>query len=175
MVRDVGDRKIQIRRLFVLRVILIANFLRPVPPKRAMSRISDDKWDRVFSTNREFKEDWSRSFVDQKRDIGAAGEGIEIFLQDYEDSGLDDKVEELMNFAAGVTLQQLEQGAESAGIRRGAWLDERSVTGEKRDHKNPLTATQLHQRRKVRVSTLNFKASLLFGADEMGLANWSRE
>ncbi|KAE9369078.1 hypothetical protein N431DRAFT_345415 [Stipitochalara longipes BDJ] len=114
-----------------------------------MSSVPDEKWDRVFSTKREFKEDWSRSYVDRKRDIEADGEGIGIFLQDYEDSGLDDKVEELKAFAGPVTLQHLEQGAGSAGLRREAWLDERSITGEKRDHKNPFTATQLHQRRRI--------------------------
>jgi hypothetical protein len=103
-------------------------------------------WDPAFSTDREFNEDWSRSFVDRKRDIGAVGEGIELFLQDVEDSDIDDKVEELKDFVAPVTLDDLKQGIGPAGHRRGAWLDERSITSQTREHKNPLTATQLYQR-----------------------------
>jgi hypothetical protein len=116
-----------------------------------MSNVVEDKWDRVFSTNREFREDWSRSYVDQKRVIGGAGEGIEIFLEDYEDSGFADKAEELKAFAGPVTLRDLEEGVEPAGLNNRAWLDERSISGEKRDHKNPFTARQFYRRRQVPV------------------------
>jgi hypothetical protein len=107
-------------------------------------------WDPAFSTDRAFNEDWTCSFVDLKRKLGAAGEGIELFLQDIEDSDLD-KVEELKAFVAPVTLDDLQQGAGSAGQRLGAWLDERSLTSGMREHKNPLTATRLYNLLKIPV------------------------
>jgi hypothetical protein len=103
-------------------------------------------WDPTFAKDPEFNEDWPRSYVDWKRDIGAVGEGIELFLQDVEDSNLDDKVEELKTFVAPVTLEHLQQGVGPAGQRFGAWLDERSIAAQTREHKNPLTATQLYYR-----------------------------
>lgn len=136
---------------FCFTLEVVASYIRPVPPETAMSDILHKNWDRAFSKNREIKENWSRSFVDQKRDERTAGEGIEIFLQDTEDSGLDDRVVELKAFTAPVPLLHLKQGTGSAGLRHGAWLDERSITSEKRNHKNPLTATQLCQRRQIPV------------------------
>jgi hypothetical protein len=98
-----------------------------------MSNVVEDKWDRVFSTNREFREDWSRSYVDQKRDIGGAGEGIEIFLEDYEDSGFADKAEELKAFAGPVTLRDLEGevSLEKSGITRILSLRDNFTDGGK--------------------------------------------
>jgi hypothetical protein len=88
--------------------------------------------------------------VDLKRKLGAAGEGIELFLQDIEDSDLD-KVEELKAFVAPVTLDDLKQGIGPAGYRCGAWLDERSIASQTREHKNPLTATRLYNLLKIPV------------------------
>lgn len=108
-------------------------------------------WDAVFSTHCEIKEDWSCSFADQKTELGAAGYGIELFLQDSEGSDLDDKVEELKEFTASVSLEDLKAASGSAGPRRGAWLDDRTdpnryKTSRAREHKNPLTAAQLCER-----------------------------
>ncbi|PMD29322.1 hypothetical protein L207DRAFT_593560 [Hyaloscypha variabilis F] len=114
-----------------------------------MSSVLRKNWDRAFSKNREIKEDWLCSFVNQKRDLGAAGDGIEIFLQDFEGSDLDDKVEELKAFTASLPLQFLQDGIGSAGLRRSAWLDQRSIAGQKRGDENPLTATQLYESRQI--------------------------
>jgi hypothetical protein len=110
----------------------------------------------VFSTQREFKEDWTRSYVDQKRTIDAAWDGIELFYRDTDGSIPDCKVEELLEFASSLSLEDLKAGGGSAGQRRGAWLDERSspnrcITSRIREHKNPLTAAELYERLRTRV------------------------
>ena len=89
--------------------------------------------------------------MELKREIGAAGNGIELFFQDFKGSDFDDKVEELKDFAALVTLKDLQEGVGSAGHRHGAWLDERSLTFEKRENKNPLSTTELYHRLQIPV------------------------
>lgn len=106
-------------------------------------------WDPAFSTDRKFSEDCTRSFVDLKRELGAVGEGIELFLEDVQGFDLDGKIEELKALAPTVSLDDLQQGAGSAGQRFGAWLDERSLTSGMREHKNPLTATRLYNLLKI--------------------------
>jgi hypothetical protein len=108
-------------------------------------------WDLACLTDRNFNDDWTRSFVDLKRKLGAAGEGIELFLEDVQGFGLDDKFEELKALAATVSLDDLQQGVGPAGQRLGAWLDERSLTSGTREHKNPLTATRLYNHLKIPV------------------------
>jgi hypothetical protein len=101
----------------------------------------------VFSdTHRKIRMD-TVSFVDKQRSFGYIGEGIEIFLQDYEDSGLDDRVEELKAFSSSASLERLKAGSDMARPLYNAWLDERSVEGiaRTREHGNPLTATQLYE------------------------------
>ncbi|PVH73236.1 hypothetical protein DL98DRAFT_56678 [Cadophora sp. DSE1049] len=84
-------------------------------------------WDPVFSTPREFNDDFPRSYTDKKRELGAAGDGIELFLlDDVEGSDPDDTVEELKKFTASVTLEDLNAASETTGQRQGAWLDVRS-------------------------------------------------
>lgn len=109
------------------------------------------KWDPVFSADRKFKEDWSRPYVELKRNIEASGDGIELFYRDSDGSIPACRVEELKKFAAPVSVDDVKAGRGSAGLRHGAWLDERSIAREAREHKNPLTATQLYQRRKIPV------------------------
>jgi hypothetical protein len=114
------------------------------------------RWDPMFSTDRGFKEDWSRSWVDIKRAFQANFcDGFELFLRDYDASIPDIKTEELLEFAATFSLEELKAGVGSAAWRRGAWLDERSSSdcniSRTRDHKNPLTATHLYERVKTRV------------------------
>jgi hypothetical protein len=108
-------------------------------------------WNPAFSTDRKFSEDCTRSFVDLKRELGAVGEGIELFLEDVQGFDLDGKIEELKALAPTVSLDDLQQGAGSAGQRLGAWLDERSLTSGMREHKNPLTATRLYNLLKIPV------------------------
>jgi hypothetical protein len=119
------------------------------------------RWDPMFSTDRGFKEDWSRSWVDIKRAFQANFcDGLELFLRDYDASIPDIKIEELLEFAASFSLEDLKARVGSAGWRRGAWLDERSSPdcsiSRTRDHKNPLTATQLYERVKTRVRQVFF-------------------
>jgi hypothetical protein len=103
------------------------------------------------------------------------GGGIEIFLQDYEDSGLKDEVKELETFVSSVTLKDLEREVEPAGLNNNAWLDERSISGEKRDHKNPFTARQIYRERQVPVSrACIFYVLMMPKTDEATIANWSR-
>ncbi|KAH8797591.1 hypothetical protein F5882DRAFT_287248 [Hyaloscypha sp. PMI_1271] len=91
----------------------------------------------------------SRSFVDCARSIGAFRDTLEIFLQDYEDSSLDDKVEDVRDFCKVASLEELEAGRGASGQQQTAWLDDRScpttdgIPGT-REYKNPLTATQLY-------------------------------
>jgi hypothetical protein len=114
------------------------------------------EWDPVFSKDRWFKDDQFRSYVDRKRELGEAGEGIELFFKDDQGFGLNGKVEELKAFAATVSLEDLKHGVGSAGQCLGALLDERSLISGTREHRNyPLTATQLYQRRKTSVSDMS--------------------
>jgi hypothetical protein len=119
------------------------------------------RWDPMFSTDRGFKEDWSRSWVDFKRAIQANFcDGFELFLRDYDSSIPDSRIEELLEFAASLSPEELKAGVGSAGQRRGGWLDERSSPdcdiSRTREHKNPLTATQLYERLKTRVRKFFF-------------------
>lgn len=112
------------------------------------------RWDPIFSTDRGCKED--RPWVDVKRAIEANFcDALELFLRDTGPSIPDIKIEELLEFAASFSLEELKAGVLSAGQRRGAWLDERSSpdgkTSRTREHKNPLTATQFYERVKTRV------------------------
>jgi hypothetical protein len=108
-------------------------------------------WDPVFSKDREFKEDWTHSYVDKKRNIdGDFCDGIDLFFEDFEEADSDDKFEDLKRVAAAASLEDLRAGSGSAGQRQGAWLDERSypnrsITSRTREHKNPLTAAQLYK------------------------------
>jgi hypothetical protein len=112
------------------------------------------RWDPNFTKKRDFKEKWSRSYLEQKREIEAAGDGIELFFRDSDLSIPGCKVEELEDFAAGVSLNDFKYGAQSGAQCKRAWLDERSTTGEIREHKNPLTAAQLYERLKCQVCSL---------------------
>ena len=57
------------------------------------------------------------------------------------------KSEELLEFAASFSLEELKAGVGSAAWRPGGWLDDRSSPdgniSRTREQKNPLTATQL--------------------------------
>jgi hypothetical protein len=114
------------------------------------------RWDPMFSTDRGFKEDWSRSWVEIKRAYHANFcDGLELFLQDDDASNSDSRIEELLEFAASFSPEELKAGVGSAGQRRGGWLDERSSPdcniSRTREHKNPLTATQLYEHLKTPV------------------------
>lgn len=113
----------------------------------------------MFSTQRDFNEDWLNSYVEKKRKIGAIGDGVELFFQDCEGSDPDGKIGELKEFTAGVSLEDLQRGTGSAGQRQGAWIDERSypnrrINSQTREHKNPACAAQLYQRLKIPVRVI---------------------
>ena len=50
------------------------------------------RWDPLFALEPVSKEYWSSSYVDQKREIDAASDGIELFFQDFGGSDADNKV-----------------------------------------------------------------------------------
>lgn len=115
------------------------------------------RWDPVFAKRQEFKEDWSRSYVQAKRAVGATYDGIELFFEDCERSVPDCKVEELREFCDDASLEDLKAGTCISGQQPSAWLDERSypnryISSQSRKHKNPLTATQLYERLNTPVS-----------------------
>ncbi|PMD34915.1 hypothetical protein L207DRAFT_128873 [Hyaloscypha variabilis F] len=103
-------------------------------------------WDSVFSLSRRNTWLYTHSFVDDQRSMGHTGDGIEIFLENYEDSGFDDRIEELKGFSNGASLEGLKAGSDMVRPLYNAWLDERVVEGiaRTREHRNPLTATQLY-------------------------------
>jgi hypothetical protein len=105
------------------------------------------KWNPLFSENREFNDDWSRSYLELKRKINAAGDWIDLFFQEYEGTIASCKLEELKEFCRRVSVDNPNSAAGTPGR---AWLDERSRPGPDsdslaRDHKNPLDSTQLHE------------------------------
>ena len=107
------------------------------------------RWDPVFSTSRELKEDWFRSYADQKKDIDAAGDNIESLFRDSGDITCC-KFEKVNEYCLGTTLEDLELGAGSAGVRRIVWIDNRGspyrvIHSQTREHKKPITATQLYE------------------------------
>jgi len=133
-------------------------------------------WDPVFSTHREIHENWSRPYVDQKRTLGdSAWDGIELFFRDTDGYIPDCKVEELLRFVGSFSPKDLKASSGSVRQRRGAWLDERRssrcnrciipglwepcnrcLTPEAREHKNPLTATELYERLRTPVCNWSF-------------------
>ena len=119
-------------------------------------------WDSVFwNSQRQNREPDSQSFVDCERSSGAFGDTLEIFLQDYEDSSLDDKVEDVRDFCKGASLEELKAGQGASGLQHTAWLDDRScpttdgIPGT-REYKNPLTATRLYDLLSLRVSDKSY-------------------
>jgi hypothetical protein len=102
-------------------------------------------WDPVFAKDRSFKYS-DRSHVQLKRTIGHTGDGVDLFFQDSESFILDDEVEEIREFCKNVPLEDLKAGRGWSGQQRSAWLDERSRNSQTREHKNPLTATELYKR-----------------------------
>lgn len=139
------------------------------------------KWDSIFSAPRDIKEDWSRSYVDKKRDIDAAGDGIELFFQDVEGSEPDDRVEKLKKYAASVSLDDLKAASGSVeACQDSAWLDERSnsqryITSRSRQHKNPLSAARLYKHLKTPVSGLSCFCNESPKLTQLAPANWERK
>jgi hypothetical protein len=106
------------------------------------------EWDSVFAKDRNFKEDGSH--VERRRGIRADGDDLAIFLQDFEDSTPSCEVEEVGEFCRDARLDDLRLGAGTAGLRRAAWLDDRSCprrasSAQARDYRNPLTAYELYK------------------------------
>jgi hypothetical protein len=102
-------------------------------------------WDRAFSTQREFKEDWSSSYMEKKRKLGANGDWVDLFLQDSEGATPSCKLDELKATCRRDSLDILSSTPEAP---KRAWLDERScpnheISSTTRRHKNPLNSTQL--------------------------------
>jgi hypothetical protein len=105
------------------------------------------RWNPLFSKDREFNDDWSRSYLEIKRKIDAAGDWIDLFFQECEGTIASCKLEELKDFCRRVSADNLNSVAGTPGR---AWLDERSYPScdsdsLTRDHKNPLNSAQLHE------------------------------
>jgi hypothetical protein len=106
-----------------------------------------------------------QSFVDVQRSFGADGDTLEIFLQNFEDRSLGDRVEEVVDFCKSASLEELQKGWGASGLQQAlAWLDERSLPtaggiAGKRAHKNPLTASQLYNRLSLPVSNMHHLSS----------------
>ncbi|KAH8773330.1 hypothetical protein BGZ57DRAFT_824293 [Hyaloscypha finlandica] len=125
-----------------------------VDPTLRSARLTRERlykhWDSDFwNSQRQNREPDSQSFVDCARSSGAFGDTLEIFLQDYEGSSFDDKVEDVLDFCKGASLQDLQRSYGASGLQHTAWLDDRScpttngIPGTRED-RNPLTATQLY-------------------------------
>lgn len=71
------------------------------------------RWGPVYLT--QFKEDQGRSFVEAKRDLGAPGEGMELFFEDFEKSVPNCKVEEVREFCNDARLDILKSGSQISG------------------------------------------------------------
>jgi hypothetical protein len=115
------------------------------------------RWDPMFLQHREFKEDWTISYDQAKRSLSDDCDGIELFLQGFERSVPDCKIEELREFCGDTRLENLKAGTCLSGQQSSAWLDERSypnrcISSQRREHKTPLTATQLYECLNTQVS-----------------------
>jgi hypothetical protein len=96
------------------------------------------------------KEGWSRSYEDKKGNGDTAGNVLECFFGDLDDIS-PCEAKEVKEYCSATTLEDLELGVGSAGVRRVAWIDERGssyrdIHSRMREHKGPLTPTQLYKR-----------------------------
>lgn len=103
------------------------------------------RWIPVFSTHREFKEDWSSSYMESKRKLDANGDWIDLFLQDLEGTTPSCTIKELKAICGRDGLDILSPTPRAP---KRAWLDERScpsrqISSTARHHMNPLNSMQL--------------------------------
>ncbi|KAF2489385.1 hypothetical protein BU16DRAFT_180672 [Lophium mytilinum] len=83
------------------------------------------EWDRRFSKDRIPRE--KSSFVDAKRRANAVGDGVAIFLRDSEGAVPSCKWRDVEKFCQDSCLDDIERGLGIAGMRRAAWIDDRSL------------------------------------------------
>jgi hypothetical protein len=118
---------------------------------RRRGRLSDiygKGWNPVFLEDRGFKEDGS--WVELKRKMGAVGDDLDLFLEDFESSVPSCQVQEVQEFCQSVHLNDLQSELRIAYRRRGAWLDDRSSEGS-RKHTNPPNSNALYRLLKLPV------------------------
>lgn len=110
------------------------------------------EWDPEFLKHRDFKEDgsylkWKEEGlvacgdpirVDGK-DPQVDGEGIRIFLRDYDDDEPLCGAEDVEEFCKDKQLQDILSAEGLKNLKRNVWIDDRSRSGEYREYQNPLT------------------------------------
>ncbi|KAF2185092.1 hypothetical protein K469DRAFT_688302 [Zopfia rhizophila CBS 207.26] len=82
------------------------------------------RWDPRFFGDRK-PCDNDQSYVESKRKLGAVGDGVLLFMQDYEDLVPSCEVEEVEDFCQGANVETLMAASDAAVQRPSAWLDDR--------------------------------------------------
>jgi hypothetical protein len=106
-------------------------------------------WDLCFRNPRDYGE--RVPYVDFLRDYQHPEIGINLFLRGiHGDSIAQVDLERVSTQCPPHFLAELREGRKSAGSRRGAWLDDRTIySSRKRNYRpydNPLTAHMLYKR-----------------------------
>jgi hypothetical protein len=110
------------------------------------------EWDPEFLEHRDFKEDDSYLKWKEKgliacgdpiridgEDPQVDGEGLRIFLRDYDDGGPLYGAEDVEEFCEDKQLQDILSGEAFEYLKRNVWIDDRSRSGEYREYQNPMT------------------------------------
>lgn len=115
------------------------------------SNCNAKEWNSIFSKRRPNNaKSWRTSLGRMNEDDN----DFNIFPQDFEDTVLSFKAQEIDEFLQGASLEDLQSGRGLAGLRRSAWLDDRSLFGAtssqtrsqcNREYESPLTATGLYR------------------------------
>jgi len=116
------------------------------------------EWDPDFLKHRDFKEDgsylkWKKGGLEVKgdpirvdgKDPKVDGEGLRMFLRDYDDERPLCGAEDVDVFCKSVRLEDILSTEGPANAKRNVWLDDRSRSGEYREYQNPLTPYTLLQ------------------------------
>lgn len=111
------------------------------------------RWDPSFEKDSDFRD--NESVVEKRRKLEVKSDDVNIFMR-HQDIRSSRAVEAVISDCKGATIDNVKSGNGSAGTRRAAWLDDRSINRNTpaRDYENPLTATGLYNALHEKVSLI---------------------
>jgi hypothetical protein len=125
----------------------------PPVPHKSRSEWFVKRWRPEFSIDRGFED--QRSWFEMNKYMGLEGSDIDIVLNSFGELIPYRIAPEVAAFGQDARLDDLESGKGLAGLRRAAWLDDRSCMFTDcscaRQYWNPLTATGLYTALRERV------------------------
>ena len=111
------------------------------------------RWDPSFEKDSDFRD--QELVVETRRKLGFKCDDVNIFMR-HQDVRSSRAVEAVIADCKSATIDNVKSGNGSAGTRRAAWLDDRSINlnTPARDYKSPLTATGLYNALREKVSII---------------------